>query len=109
MTGNQPYCVSRFKPSKPMTQEAIDHHRKAAGHHERAARHNQEAASYHASGSHEKAKHQAHLALAHHFHATYHAQEAAQYPAEEDGSYKLRQQFSAFDGPHPEPPHRMSL
>jgi hypothetical protein len=65
-----------------MTQETIDHHIKAAEHRVLAVRHNQEAADHHASGSHEKARHHAHLALGHHLHATYHAEAAAKYPAE---------------------------
>src|SRR5258708_16323428 len=105
MTGNQPYCVSRFKPPKPMTQEAIDHHRKAAANHERAARHNQEAATYHASGSHEKAKHHAHLSLGHHFHTTYHAEEATKYPPQAHHSHKLPQEFSSFHCPSLHPHH----
>ena len=44
-----------------MTQEAIDHYRKAAEHHERAARHNKGAANHHASSNHEKARQHAHL------------------------------------------------
>jgi hypothetical protein len=86
MNGHHPHCVSASKPSKLMTQETIDHHKKAAEHHIDAARHNKEAANHYASGSHEKARHHAHLALGHHLHATYHAEEAAKYPAEEDNS-----------------------
>ena len=44
------------------------------------------AANHHASGSHEKVRHHAHLAFGHHLHATYHRDEAAKYLAEKDGS-----------------------
>ena len=77
MKADHPHCVSRVKPSKPMTPEAIDHHRKAAEHHVLAACHNKEAADHHTSGSHEKARHHAHLALGHYLHATFHAEAAA--------------------------------
>jgi hypothetical protein len=63
-----------------MSQETIDHHIKAAEHRVLAVRHNQEAANHHASGSHEKARHHAHLALGHHLHASYHAEAAAKIP-----------------------------
>jgi len=41
---------------------------------------------HHASGSHEKAGHHAHIAHGHHLHATHHAEEAAKHHAEEHGS-----------------------
>ena len=87
MNREQPHGVSEAKlPPQPMTEEIIDHHRKAAEHRAQAGYHSQEAANHYTSGNHEKARHHAHLALGHHVHATYHA-EAAKYSAEEDGSY----------------------
>jgi len=67
-----------------MSQDATNHHRKAAEHLEHAARHHRAAAEHHEAANHEKAGHHAHVADGYLHHAPS-TEEAGKDPAAEHG------------------------
>lgn len=69
-------------------QKAAEHHKMACNHHEKAAHCHKEAANHHATGNHEKAVYEAHMAHGHTCCALEHASEAAKCCVEHDGCKK---------------------